>query len=349
MIVEPVPTGPSGTASRPRRAAARAAIALPVVLLVLVAGLGIVGQPVTGASPGSSTAAVTASPRASLTPDGTPVPGDTVAAAPGRPAVPPVVDGLEVQAITDVLDARAAGRTMGVVAVAGWLGILAPPADCHDPDLGPLGALCERIGLLAQRPWSPAGSDASATLGPHLHVRAAMGVQLPPAIARTTIAAGGSPLSAVVIGHFDPLPAAGCSPAGIRCDEGFELDAVAWAEGVPFRPGPVIDLGLDATPADWLLSQRPLAEAALGPGITVLGSALLHPETLADIDARIAIAVAASGRPRGLVWYVRGLETGHDTTDDLTRAVPPRVDWAVVDDLTGRVIASGVESGRRPG
>jgi hypothetical protein len=49
-----------------------------------------------------------------------------------------------------------------------------------------------------------------------------------------------------------------------------------------------------------------------------------------------------------VVWYVRGLERGYDPTAYPLGAGPPRVVWAVVDDLTGGVVARGTEAAGPP-
>ncbi len=190
MIVEPVPTG---SPSRLRRALARAALFVPLVLLAVVVGVAVAGR----ATPPTVPAAADVQPVASATPQ----PSSLVAVPhgdpsfpdrPRRPPFPVAIDGLAVQTVPSVLADRSADRSGDVVAIQGYLGIMDPPTDCGD-GFDPLGPRCEREAILAEIPWVLTGGASFADLGPHVHAHVPVGVHLPAAIAGTTIAAGGSP------------------------------------------------------------------------------------------------------------------------------------------------------------
>lgn len=340
MIVEPVPTDPR---SRRRRVAARLGLLLPAALLAGVVGVGLAGPSVRvrpAAMPSASTPADGTAVAASPSPGGDPA---TAAhpVAEGDTGFPSNVDDVPVRTVVHALAARVAGSG-GVIAVAGFLGVMAAPAACGDDSLGTLGPLCERSAILAEWPWSPTGSDSFAGIGPHIHVRVPVGVRLPDAVARSLPGAGGAPPPVVAIGRFDALPPSGCSAAGVPCDEGFSLDGIAWAGGAAFPLRPVIDAGIDGNPSEWMLHNQPLAETrVLDPAATVLVAALLRPHTLAAIDPAAAVAAEAGGAPRGLVWYVRGVETASNPTAYPLGQGAPRLVWAVVDDVSGVVVARG--------
>lgn len=333
MIVEPVPTD---SRSRRRRARGLLAILAPLALFAVVVGVGVMGrastpeqpvvanqQPGPSADPGASEAAATAAtPEATL--------------APRRPPFPVSIDGLAVESIPKLLATLTDVRPGGVIAVAGYLGVTDPPTDCGD-GIDPLGPLCERMALFAETPWTMRGSEGFTGLGPHLHPRVPIGIHLPFAIADTTTAAGGSPLSAVIIGRLVDTPKGNCGPVLANCEVDFDLDAVAWVSGSPFGVQPFIGSQIDAIQQDWVLSNRPAAEAlAVGPSGVVLETALVRPATLRTLDPKAARIVRRQ-RPPGLVWYVRGLNPTVSRGGDVT----PRLVWAVVDDVTLKVLAHG--------
>ncbi len=348
MIIEPVPTSPR---SPRRRVAQLAGVVAPVALLALIIGGGLLGATGTpaGVAPGTG---ATAGDRGAAGDPLTTDPGSAAATRPpdGRPArsdgstgFPTVVAGLPVHSVVDALATHDDHDPERLFAVAGYLGVLDPPADCEGGPLGPLGPVCERIGVLAQVPWSFSGGAAFAGLGPHLHPRFSIGMSLPAGISRTTSEARGAPIPVVVIGRFD-IPPGDCSPDADPCDARFLADGVAWADGAPTRVRPMLDAGLDARPADLMLRNERVAEiAAIGWSGTILEIALVRPATVSSIDpsagAALAAALAAASPPAGLVWYVRGLETGYGSVGYPFGHAPPRLTWVVVDDVTGAVLA----------
>ena len=152
MIVEPVPTD---SPSRRRRALARLALAVPVVLLVGVAGVGFLARTPDADAPGL---AVLATPGADPTSAAASPPAEASAQPPAtipsvlrprRPPFPVAIDGLVVQSVPQALAGPALSGRGEVVAIAGYFGMPFEPAACGD-GLDPLGPLCERTTLLAE-------------------------------------------------------------------------------------------------------------------------------------------------------------------------------------------------------
>ncbi|OGO56448.1 MAG: hypothetical protein A2V85_03590 [Chloroflexi bacterium RBG_16_72_14] len=340
MIVEPVPTRPR---SPLRRAAGWLGMALPPVLLVGVVAAGILGRPAEdkpaagAATPGA--AASLPAPGASTEPIATTEAGP--AAADGGPAWPTVAADLAVRSVTDALVIRSRAAPDRELAVAGYLGVLTPPEGCPAETADGLGPWCERRGMLVEQPWVTSGGGVFAPIGVHFHPRFPVGVRVPDAIAGTTREAGGGPVPVVLVGRFEP-DSAFCTRLGPSCEARFLVDQVAWVEGAAFPSRPVFDQGVDGSPTEWMTFHQLDAEvAAIGWSGTVLVSALLRAETLEQVDPAAARALATRRAPAGLVWYVRGLETGYDPTRYPLGQSPPRLRWIVLDDTTGEVIARG--------
>ena len=223
-----------------------------------------------------------------------------------------------------------------MVAIGGYLGVLDPPTDCAD-GFDPLGPLCERDIVIAEIQWSMTGGASFAELGPHVHVHVPVGIRLPADLARTTPEMRGPPLPAVVIGRLDGSPEPGCV-AEEGCETGFELDAVAWFEGLPYAARPFVGPQIDAIPEDWILSNQAEVEAlTVGPDGVPLSSALVRPETLATLDRAAARAIRRHAQP-GLLWYVRGIRWSEGRPE-----LPHReLVWAVIGDVSLEVVARGV-------
>ncbi|MEW6223035.1 MAG: hypothetical protein AB1627_00250 [Chloroflexota bacterium] len=344
MIVEPVPTRPR---SPLRRAAGWLGVALPPVLLVGVVAAGVLGRPAEDrAATGAATPDASGEPAAAVTP-AAPVTAGPAAptgpgpvAADGGPAWPTVAADLAVRSVSNALDIRGRAAPDRMLAVAGYLGVLTPPDGCPAETAGGLGPWCERRGMLVEQPWVTSGGGVFAPIGIHLHPRFPVGVRVPDAIASTTREAGGGPVPVVLVGRFEP-DSEFCQGLGPSCEARFLVDQVAWVDGAAFPSRAVFDQGIDGLPTEWMLLHQLDAEvAAIGWSGTVLVSALLRPETLEQVDPSAADALATRP-PAGLVWYVRGLETGYDPTRYPLGQAPPRLRWIVLDDTTGEVIARG--------
>ncbi len=335
MIVEPVPTN---SPSRRRRVLARLALAVPVLLLVGVAGVGFLARTPDADAPGL---AVLATPSADPTSAAASPPAEASAQPPAtipsvlrprRPPFPVAIDGLVVQSVPQALAGPALSGRGEVVAIAGYFGMPFEPSACGD-GLDPLGPLCERTTLLAEVPWSY-GSERFAGFGPHIHALARAGVQLPDTVDRTTRSVRGNSLSAVLVGRFGGFLDDGCTDVDAGCEAAFHLDAVAWAEGSPVAVRPFVDPLIDGAPVDWLtVNEATVATEVVGSNGIVLGTALLRPETLAVLDPRAARKIRRAD-PAAFVWYVRGLRQA-------TGDGAPSLVWGVVDDTTLRTLATG--------
>ena len=222
-----------------------------------------------------------------------------------------------------------------VVAIAGYFGIPVVPTGCGD-GIDPLGPLCDRSTLLAELQWSLVGSQGFSGIGPHVHARAASASGSRQQVQRTTMAASGPPLTAVLIGRFGGFLQPGCTAPNVGCEVGFELDAVAWAEGSPFEVRPFVDPMIEAGPADWLtINQARVGTEVVGSNGIVLEAALLRPETLARLDPRAArrIRKADPGGVRVVRARPQASRPGGGA---------PELVWGVVDDTTLRMLAKGV-------
>ena len=350
MIIEPVPTAPR---TRRRRLAHVAALFAPVALLAGIVGGGLLGGAVTPARPGDVTGATPGAGRGAAgdLPAADPAPTTTTRLPAGRTVetdgstrFPTVAAGLGVHTVVEALALRDIDPLGRLLAVAGYLGVLDPPAGCQGGLLGPFGPACERVGVLAQAPWSFSGAAVFAGLGPHLHPRFPVGISLPAGIARTTAAARGDPIPVVVIGSFEAAPD-DCGQGANPCDARFLADGIAWADGATFDAVPMLDAGLDSLPTGWVLRNERVAEvAAIGWAGTILAVSLVRPATVPSLDPAAGAALAAVAPPAGLVWYVRGLETGYDAVGYPFGHAAPRLTWVVVDDVTGAVLARSANS-----
>jgi hypothetical protein len=330
MIIEPVPTL---SRSRRHRIARLLGLVMPAGLLVLVIAGGLLGSPAgtpTGTPPADTASTPGASPARAVAP---------IAPAIG---VPTVIADLGVRTVPQALAVRGQVTIDDVLAVSGSLSVA--PAMCPGAEGAGLGPLCERRGTLVD-PSAVTGTGPGAPSGPHLDVRMPAGVALPdtvtnpPAVAGTVAAGGAVPV--VLVGRFET--GGETCPTRLECNVDFLVDQVPWVDGTTSPATLVIDTGIDAVPAEWILvHQRDAEVAAVGRSGILLVTALLRPETVARVDPTAAAALHESPPPTGLVWYVRGLETDYDPTRYPLGQSTPRLSWALLDDVTGDVIARGL-------
>jgi hypothetical protein len=304
----------------------------PVALLVAVAGAGLLGPKadpdLADASLAVGSSSPGPSPEAAFRRDPPPWVPDTP-----FPATPAGIERLDVQSVQDARDALSGGRP---IAVRGWLGGLVRPATCAyawGDTRAFLSPLCERGARLVT---GEAGADNPSA---HLHLTIPPGVRLPPEF-EALEGAEAAALPVVVIGRADP-PGADCRDGPRGCREQLTVDAVAWAGDGTFEPGPVWDAGLEVSPPSVAYRRLPAALSLLvepGDGVPLI-SAILRPATVADVDTEAGAALAQAPEPDGLVWYVRSL---HTTRTPGTGAVGADIRWALLDEATGRRIATGV-------
>ncbi len=326
MIVQ---TGSTNPRSPVRRGLRLLGLLTPLVLLVVIVGAGVLGPKPEPPAPVPSLAAV-----ASLAPSPS-AESPLLVAGPG-PGFPTVAAKLGVR---NILEARAelVAASGQPIAVAGILeSVLAADAcaAAKGDTRGPLSPLCERRARLVLTPGAARGE-------PHLHVLVPPGVRLPPAF-EDTIA--DDPMPVVIVGRG---PATPCTAGERGCGQTLTADLVAWAGGATFDPGPVFDAGLQVPPPDIAYRNLAAAEAlAIGWSGSVLVAAAVRPATVGLIDPEAAAAMAAAGAvPEGLVWYVRGLETEYGPGRYPAGDYPPRMLWVVLDETTGRTIATGLMAG----
>jgi hypothetical protein len=354
MIVEPVPTE---ARTRRRRAMAVLRPLAPAALLVAVVAAAVLGR---GAGPvplptQPPTAPAAAPPAVAAVPPASP---EAVAPAPtppdsyggglpddvaSPPPFPSEVAGLPVrtvqQLLGDVLGPTPSGRD-APVAVAGYLGIFDPPSGCNDP-AGPLGALCDRVGVLTAVPWVMSGGAQFAGLGLHLHPQFPPGIPVPDDLARTATTPAGAPVPAVLIGR--PRTSGASCDVDPGCEVRLIVDAVAWADGATRPVTAVVDPSIEGIPADWIAHDLASALRTLGTKDTTLGAMLVPTSHLGLFDPTAA-AAAQLGRPTpgAMVWYVRVLDPRPDPRRLRLSAPGPHIEWAVLDASSYRVLATGV-------
>jgi hypothetical protein len=256
--------------------------------------------------------------------------GATLARGPAAdPGVfPSTVAGLPVLGVAEALEARRAGLTTGVVAMAGWLRAWADPRACTQPIAGLPGGGCPRAALLVDGPWADPTPRSDSDLGPHVAGIVPPGVLIPDRAVGLAVADLGPPPPVVVLGRFGASDA-GCNRDPRDCAEPFTIEAVVWSSGRNLAPGRQVATGLVA-PVDPVTAS--LTEPGTGLPLDVarlVRVVLARAADLAALDPAAAVAL----RPAGIgsstpVWYVRGLA-----------ADGPAISWAVVEPGTGRVLA----------
>jgi hypothetical protein len=347
MIIEPTPT----TSRTPlRRAAGVLGLVTPVVLLAAVVAGGLLGR--ADGRPGASTPATATAPTAArarkipaspppAADDGVPAGDGAPAASPAASPFPAVVANLAVRTVDEALSARGDRTQNLIVAVSGYLGRLSGDPGCADRPLGPLGPLCTRSGVLAGQPWATSDGGRYLAVEDSLRVDFPAGVQVPDEAIQAIASSGGASIRVVLLGRFR-MAGVGCGPGSTRCVNGYTVDRIAWVDGAAVPVRAVMDTGVDGSPPEWILQHQDLAQlAAIGWSGDVLVAALLRPPTLASVDPNAARATSGEPRPLGLVWYVRGLEGGHDPIPYPMGFASPRLSWVVLDDVTGMVLARG--------
>lgn len=321
------------------------AVALPAVVLVTVVIGGLLGQAGSPPSPAIAASSPLSSPTSVREPD------RELAAIDAYEAVgfPPDVIGLTVRSVDETLERLRDGRMrQKVVAVAGWLTVLPPRADCrdeYDRGTGPT-TLCRRETILLGSPEPYLGIDGGEVRrlrspGSHLHPAAMAGVSLGALAGRQYRGerAALQPVPVVIVARLDDPRLPDCRPWDRGC-ESLSLERLVWTDGEwhgrralrttrPAEPAEPAEL---AEPAEEVRRDR-IDDAIRGAG-TVLSEILLPRDALAGIDAGADDAVAAS--VDGPVWYVRVLIRVLGPGGYYPRGIA----WAVIDDATGSLVAA---------
>ena len=259
----------------------------------------------------------------------------------GGSHLPETVAHLQVTSVTSTLDAWRRGTGERVVAIAGYLRVSGAGPGC-DAQPGIPGAACDRRAILAQSGGSGAGTGGVGPggFGPHIHAVVPPGVIVP--------GDAGGPLPGiddfspvVIIGRFGATDA-GCTGDMAGCLDPFVIERVAWATGAGIAFGPLDQAALSVRPRDPVVAGRQdAAIATLGPTTELLRVLLLRPASLMAVDPAAAAAVSSRGIT-GQVWYVRGLDVHFDPAPSPFSGLRlPRIRWAVVDQASGTIVASG--------
>ncbi|MEO5965739.1 MAG: hypothetical protein ABIR11_09765, partial [Candidatus Limnocylindrales bacterium] len=271
MIVQPASIGPR---SRPRRVLRVVGIALPVVLLLGVVGIGVLGP--------APAPAPTPRPRASGAPvvavsDPTPAPDPTP--DPMAPVFPSRIAGLTVHGVHWTLEARNRGLARGVIAVAGYLGLEDVPAACRDSRMGIFGAFCVRVGLLGEDPWQGGPTSSPDAPGFHLHPQFPASVGIPSQATFVAASPGTTTPAVIVLARFNDERAERCVPGGRHCGQELVVERVAWVEGQDFPRTIALDpaLGDVERTGATLLRSASLARSALPPTAYPLLTVLVAP------------------------------------------------------------------------
>jgi hypothetical protein len=344
MHVSPVPTRPPG---RQRSAAwAAAQIVVPIAALFVTVTVALAGralEPAAVPHPAGADAAPTASPSARPA-RATPTPRADEA----RRETPTTAFRLPVQSVPDALsDAVAAAPPDHLVAVAGSFTLDPRVTGC--PRRQSLAEhLCERTGMLADsdRPLLAVDDDGVdpeavrlTVAFPQFGVRVPVGVALPTMVIWASAVEGAiEPVPVVLVGRFDDA-LADCSADQPRCLPRFVLERVAWVAGewsdaIVVRSASVPAGAVPAADR----ATRVIATREVDRDEPILSRALLTLDDLRLVDPAAAGAIAVE--VDGPVWYVRSV--GRPTDPDSPRAVA----WAVLDQRTGLILASGTSGSR---
>ncbi len=324
-----------------------AAVAAPLLLLVVAVGSGATGRafasdPPAGDPLASDSARIVGIAAA---PDGTPPP--TIEATPeaGPVAFPPRILGLPTRTVEATLDLRRAGRIGDeIVAVRGWLTIAPAPAECQVQPAD----LCARPMILADVPDALLVRDSGAVEwgGPrgavHLHPAALPGVGLPDPGDQALV-----PFPLIVLGRFDDPRLADPRTSSRHPNEAFALERLAWAVGIHSQVRvvlgvPEVEGRIDAR------AVRELVSEALPSGTVVLGQALVGIDTVKRLDPTASGLTRGEAERRGLElpeadWYVRVMVRDGLPVDTLAGdTAPRRIGFAVLT-VDGTVLAAAIE------
>lgn len=340
--VEPVQSLNAGRGSRTRSGIA---VAIPVAVLLVVAGFGALGRVAPPAPPVRPDVAVIPEP-VSPPPD-----------ASGDPATiidPPVLDadgfpvhtiGLTVLSVDETLRSLAGGEIgTGLVAIAGWLSIpyLHGCADATGAvPAGQWDVLCQRKTYLTGGPEplfsvEQGGIRALALPERRLEPQAVPGIELA-SIAESQFQGYEGPLRprrVVLAGRFGDPRLAECRlvRSSPECAMAFAIERVIWLDGEPQVRRAQRYPGLEDADLSRLV-RWPILDSATRRGSVVLSELLIPRNELARVDPVADRAVPTD--VAGPVWYIRTLlrsrPYGRPTGE---------VGWAVIEDATANVLAA---------
>jgi hypothetical protein len=354
MQVQPTPIGPRSRASRLRLIALLAAV--PAILVTVVA-TGLAGR---AGEPDGPSAVATPTPAASAVVAGLPSPDARVSASPREPAAtglrpvlqgfafPETALGIPVWDVRHAMAAHRQGEASGLVAVRGWLTIGPSPVSCIKPSAPPTVTevsharfFCRREAFLGG-PGGRGAQEGDRESGQGSSSLASSGLQLPQwVLPGTPLPASIEPpfahderqlIPVVVVGRFDDERVVYCPAGGYGCQEGFVIESVVWMSGRWQESRSALEPGLESAQDSGALIERRTQAVSLLPGAgPLLAEALMAPEALPAVEPA---AWSAAAIAEGPVWLMRAVvpsERGSFGRD---------VGWIVIEDRTGRVLAS---------
>jgi hypothetical protein len=245
-------------------------------------------------------------------------------------ALPRHAFNLAVRTVGETLADRRSGEiTVGLVAVSGYLWVNPLARDCGASPSGLPAAFCRRPAAIS--------ATVSSSVEPRLPSVIPPGTPLPLAIA-TGVAPPWQAYAprasrAVVVGRFVEPRAPSCAD-GIRCNDTFVVERVAWADGSWRERILVRDPALPDAPVDVPARQaQVIASREADRGEAILTEAFLGLNLLRRVDRAAADAAAAT--TRGPVWYIRSVASARVGSGQRLVA------WVVIDDASGFILATG--------
>jgi hypothetical protein len=328
--MEPVPV-PVPVERRGRSGPVRTwlGIGLPILALVAVVGAGLLGERAIDQPVAQARQVSAGEQRATASPAGTPAAPRVVAPVPqARPSpvpVPAEILGLAVQNVEAARRAALERPDPGrLVAVSGWLTVA--PSDPRCDSTWYLS--CRRIGRLAE------ARDAAADQAP-LVVRTQPGVPLiglqrqSPQVGTWSVAN-----QAILVGRFGDDEERACPLPDHDCGPVLTIERLAWLRTTERQRPLIVGPGALAARSTAEHAERH-ARAALPDTGASLVLGIFDRRTLEVIDPEAARATAAAG-DAVRVWYLRAIVAAGGSDDGHAR-----LGWSVIDDRTGRVLATG--------
>jgi hypothetical protein len=345
--VEPIQSLSPPGKRRARRSTA-VTVGAPLALLVVVVGAGFAGR-LGAVATGDAAGRPGIAAAADVGPDRTAAPGRSTEAANRSAAAvrfPETALGLRVHPVDEVVASFQSGALeSGAVAVSGWLTIRPVVAAClleMATGMRP-AALCARETILVASPeplLDVRGTQDTTRLrpaGPHLHPVALPGVSLRQLGGRqyNGLTTALMPVPVVLVGHVGDARLPECRPTGRHCGERFALERIVWVDGETTASRAQIA----TVPASAKLSTTADRSERIGRSVSgaraVLNELLVASDALDLVDP--AADAALEGATTAPVWYVRFLRAPAGTRADGRHEVW----WAVLDDASGAVIATG--------